>query len=75
MRVVIMLNYTGIVCLHECIACNYQHHCNLVDRPPGLLQPGKEWAVFIFRPVEDVYEYTWQSKNRTGTNFVVTLHT
>ena len=36
---------------------------------------GTEWAVFIFRPVEDVYEYTWQSKNRTGTNFVVTLHT
>ena len=34
---------------------------------------GGEWAVSAFRPIEDVYEYTWQSKNRTGTNFVTTL--
>ena len=34
---------------------------------------GGEWSVIAFRPVEDMYEYTWQSKPRQGTNFVVTL--
>ena len=34
---------------------------------------GGEWSVIAFRPVEDMYEYTWQSKPRQGTNFLVTL--
>ena len=34
---------------------------------------GGEWSVYAFRPVEDIYEYTWQSKPRQGTNFLVTL--
>ena len=34
---------------------------------------GGEWSVYAYRPVEDIYEYTWQSKPRQGTNFLVTL--
>ena len=34
---------------------------------------GGEWSVIVFRPIEDTYEYTWQSKPRQGTTFLVTL--
>ena len=34
---------------------------------------GGEWCVIVFRPIEDNYEYTYQGKQRKGTNFLVTL--
>ena len=34
---------------------------------------GGEWQVYVFRPIEDNYEYTYQGKPRKGTNFFVTL--
>ena len=34
---------------------------------------GGEWLVHAFRPVEDIYHYTWQGKDRKGTNLIVTL--
>ena len=34
---------------------------------------GGKWDVCVWRPFEDEYKYTWNSKPRTGTNFVCTL--
>ena len=31
---------------------------------------GGEWLVDAFRPVEDIYKYTWQGKPRQGTNLI-----
>ena len=34
---------------------------------------GGTWDVFVWHPIEDKYEYTWQGKLRQGTNFLCTL--
>ena len=31
------------------------------------------WTVVVCNPIEDTYEYTWQGKQRTGAQFVITL--
>ena len=37
------------------------------------IKTGGTWDVYIWRPFEDKYEYTWQGKTRQGTNFLCTL--
>ena len=50
-----------------------QKSLSLSELNKASAKTGGEWLVDAFRPVEDVYQYTWQGKSRQGTNLIVTL--
>ena len=50
-----------------------QKSLSLSELNKASAKTGGEWLVHAFRPVEDIYQYTWQGKSRQGTNLIVTL--
>ena len=48
-------------------------HLSLSLLNKASVRTGGTWDVYISRPFEDKYDYTWQGKDRQGTNLVCTL--
>ena len=48
-------------------------HLSLSVLNKASAKTGGTWDMYMCRPFEDKYEYTWQGKPRQGTNFLCTL--